>query len=146
VPEIQSRKKFDDILMHVKDVLGDKSTTNVTLEHFGKQHFPTRFIGVFSSDQIPVGIPNGKMFIVNTDIASQRGTHWIAVIKKNNITYAFDSFGRKVQQLSRYFPDSWVNVNHRRLESYKEEDCGQMSMAFLICADKHGVSFVKYLN
>ena len=52
----------------------------------------SRFIGVYSRDNLPNKIRDGA-YVVNLDEYSDIGTHWIALYVKNNVVTYFDSFG-----------------------------------------------------
>ena len=43
-------KAFDNTLMQIEDILGDKTTNNLQLFKLGKMLFGDRFVNVFCSD------------------------------------------------------------------------------------------------
>ena len=47
----QILKQFEDAYVHICDIIGDKSTTNITLNKLCKKIFGNRFIGVFCADE-----------------------------------------------------------------------------------------------
>jgi len=133
-------KEYTNNLVALQDVLGNESTDNTQLQSIGMFLFNSTqnkpFIGVFSSDKMPI-LKNNQMCIVNTD--DKKGVHWIACYKYKNKTYVYDSFDRDVKSLSKYWKKkhSWINANNDRDQSYTESDCGQRSIAWLISAHNH---------
>ena len=130
-------KDFDDCLMRIEDIIGDKTTTNTQLLKLGKQLFGDRFKGVYCSDQ-NFRLKNNDCCIINTDSSKQSGTHWCGIYRYKDHHYIFDSFARDYHTLSRYFKyRHWTNVEFRRIESYKASSCGQLSLTFLLIFDKY---------
>jgi hypothetical protein len=128
---------FESTVVHIIDVLGDRTTTNVQLFKFCKILFGDRFTNVYSSDD-KFRLKNDQCCIINTDSHLQHGTHWLSIYKHNNSYYVFDSFGRDVHTLSKYFKHkNWINVNFERFESFKQSNCGQLAVAFLVTFDKY---------
>ena len=135
-------RDFDDYLIRIQDILSDKVTTNVQLYRLGKKLFGDRFKNVYTSDD-NIRLSNNQCCIVNTDSSRQAGSHWVALYRyKSSINgdhyYVFDSFGRDIKTLSKYFRfRKWINVEHIRRESYKQSNCGQLSMSYLLIFDKY---------
>lgn len=128
---------FDECLIRIEDIIGDKVTTNTTLYKLGKLLFGERFKNVYTSDDF-IRLTNNQCCIVNTDSSKQAGSHWIGVYKYRDHYYTFDSFARDIHTLSRYFKfKKWVNVEHIRRESYKESNCGQLSLNWLLIFDRY---------
>ena len=50
------------------------------------------YLVTFSKDEIPL-IENNKSLIFNLQNSNQVGSHWIAVSRKDNNIFIFDSFG-----------------------------------------------------
>jgi hypothetical protein len=130
-------KEYERNLMYLEDILGSKETNNIELDRLGRFLFGFRFIGVFSSDNMPV-LQNNNMCIVNTDSSRKAGTHWVACYKYRNKTYVHDTFDRDVKSLSKFWKHkhNWINANSDRLQSYEEYNCGTRCLAFLISFDK----------
>lgn len=105
-----------------------------------------RFKGVFPADRIPMELTIGHAVIVNTDVSSLPGQHWVALLatSKDEGEY-FDSFGR--------FPFtreliSWCDRQFQRGFSYSNivlqhpfsDSCGQFCIQFV----KHRLSGLSY--
>ena len=129
-------KEYENNLTLLMDILGPSSTDNIELNKIGKLLFDNAFVGVFSSNTMPI-LKNNEMCIVNTDPDYKSGIHWCACYKYNNKTYVYDSYDRNVKSLSKYWKHkhNWINANADRDQSYNgESNCGQRSMAWLISA------------
>ena len=62
---------------------------------------PTRAVGVFAADQIPLVWTRLTPFIFNTQRHNKPGLHWVAIFaNKNGDAWYFDSFG-----VPPYIPD-----------------------------------------
>ena len=121
-------KLFDNTLMQIEDLLGDKTTNNLQLFILGKMLFGDRFVNVFCSDD-NITLKNNEMCVINTDPHNKPGLHWLALYKYRNVYYVFDSFGRDVKTLSKYFRyKKWFNIEFNRIESYKSSSCGELCL------------------
>lgn len=127
--------------MVLVDEMGGESTFSSELDKMGRDLYGNMFRGVFSSDTIPM-IKNGESCLVNTDDSKHGGTHWCGLYRKNNKTYFFDSFGRKYKTLSKYWAHmDWVPIltsEKYRTQSFKANDCGPQSLAFIGTIKKYG--------
>jgi len=133
----QILKDFDKAYVHVCDLLGDKSTNNLQLLNFGAFLFGDKFKSVYCADD-NIRLHNDQCCIVNTDPHTKSGTHWLGLYKYRNVYYVFDSFGRDVRKLSKFFKKkTWQNFEFHRIESFRSENCGVLSLTFLIIFDKY---------
>ena len=95
------------------------------------------FLGVFSSDQLPVTVQNFPTILVaNTDTSKQPGTHWVCIfINKEKHGFYFDSYGLTplkpsfITFLNRNC-SSWSH-NHHHLQGLFSTVCGQYCCVFL---------------
>ena len=139
--EYRILKEYEENLMLIMDNLGSSTTDNQQLDKLGKYLFNGSFVGVYSSNEMPL-LKNNQMCIVNTDPSYKSGTHWIACYKYNGKTYCYDSFDRDIKSLSKYWKNkhNWINANKDRDEAYSENTCGQRSMSFLMTFEIHKTS------
>lgn len=71
--------------------------------------------------------------IINLDDSHNRGTHWVAYIKRNmNVKY-FDSFGnlKPPLELMEYLGVSSVRYNYKRYQDFNSFNCGHLCLKFL---------------
>ena len=63
----------------------------------------SNFRGCFMRDEIKSFCGNDECFILNTDVSSSSGTHWVAVNINEGTTYYFDSFCLEpIEEIKRY--------------------------------------------
>ncbi len=91
------------------------------------------FKGVFPSNMMPTvkSLPLG--FIVNVDMSSQPGSHWLSIfINRSGFGIFFDSFGQhpRVYKMDKYMTEqctSW-DFNNRQYQHLTSTACGYYSM------------------
>ncbi len=133
-------KEYEQVLMIIEDILGSGVTNNKQLDKLGNYLFGNDYLGTFSSNQFPRYIKENQCFVLNTDSSRQSGSHWVAFYKLNKKIYYYDSFMRQPSKLSKF----WVNkklINANRTDrdqSFKENDCGSRSLAWIIVFRKFG--------
>lgn len=105
-----------------------------------------RFLGVFAADRIPKAIAKyPACYILNTDPASEPGTHWVAVYHDSASAPVefFDSYGDPPQkygfELKRYV------YNVHSLQSEVSDVCGHHCVYFL-CQRSRGKSLTSIVN
>lgn len=95
-------------------------------------------LGVFAADQLPLVLPSTSCgFIVNTDISSRPGTHWLAMFMRDNVVDFFDSYGQYPGAYTPLFT-RWicrhglrVRINQKRVQSDSSNVCGLYCLYFL---------------
>jgi hypothetical protein len=101
----------------------------------GNCHTKKYFIGVYSSNNIPLPKKFPSCFIANTDKKGNIGEHWVSffVKDKENIEY-FDSLGEKPNaDISEYlsnFPK--VNLSYYKIQSPFSDSCGHYCVYFIV--------------
>jgi hypothetical protein len=105
------------------------------------KHFPylnERFSGVFSIDTVPKKLKNRHFCIVNTDVASENGSHWFAIICHNKSLYElFDSLSinsEKETKLKKFlkFNTNFLEVNETQFQLNESILCGNFCVYYLI--------------
>lgn len=99
-----------------------------------------QMIGIFSVDEIPkqrfTSFPIS--FIINTDIKSGPGKHWVAFHASNHRGEFFDSYGLKPSFYSDRVLDFCTSnnltllYNDKRLQSKDSKTCGYYCMYYLV--------------
>lgn len=113
------------------------TTSTITLTASANKLFTKdEFLGVFASDNLPksVGPFNHTSLIVNLDTNNLPGTHWVAIITRENEAYYFDPFGRSppliiASWLNKYF-DDW-RYNNRQVQTISSTYCGYFCLHFI---------------
>ncbi len=132
--DYQILKQYNKNLVLILDLIGSTTTDNIQLHNLGKALFGASFIGVFKSDD-KFKLKNNQMCIINTD--NKYGVHWIALYKYNNKIFAYDSFSRNVDKLSKFWKNKkWISANKDVDQSANEFNCGPRALCWLISAQK----------
>ncbi|GFS72857.1 uncharacterized protein NPIL_3781 [Nephila pilipes] len=109
------------------------------------------FKGVYAADYIPNLRPyNEAAIVVNTDISTGKGVHWLALYYKNGKLEFFDSFGRgpeyfqpHISKYVRNYPH--VEYERTRLQIRDDLMCGYYSI-FYILKRSFGISSMDIFN
>ena len=134
---------YTDILRRVENDLKNNGTTNnEELNKYCKKKIK-KFIGVFPSDS-SFFLKNHESAIINVDDSAHLGSHWLAIINYKNKMYAYDSFGRTIQELinNKHY-SGFENTNNNIEQSIYEDNCGQRCIAFLLTFKKYGLDTIK---
>lgn len=51
------------------------------------------FVGVFMRDQLNFEFKDNTCLVLNSDISSGKGEHWMCLFSKDGVSYYFDSYG-----------------------------------------------------
>lgn len=90
------------------------------------------FRGVFMRDNLPKKPWQKECGIVNLDLSSGPGTHWVAYYKNNNEIEYFDSFGnlRPPEEIVNYLGYN-IRYNYIKYQNYDTVICGHLCLEFL---------------
>lgn len=71
--------------------------------------------------------------VINLDVMSGYGTHWVAYKKHYNKVFYFDSFGdlRPPQEVEKYFHGCVIKYNYVREQKFNTIICGHLCLKFL---------------
>lgn len=100
-----------------------------------------KFLGVFSSDRIPKLINMNEFCIVNLDPSYKPGSHWVSF--SSDLFY--DSFGRPLNTLLDR-NNNLMKIKDTDLDpeqEIKENNCGQRSIAWILCYAFFGKEIAK---
>jgi hypothetical protein len=123
--------------------LGRKALSNDTIDKYGKLLFQSKYKGCYAQNE-KFELKQGY-YIINTDIASGKGIHWIALILTAKTAYIYDSFARDPKKL---LPHLLQHLTKYKIVSSDRKDkeqrgdsaiCGHASLAFLLTAQKIGI-------
>lgn len=111
------------------------------------------FAGVFPKDRIKITKRNNFGIIINTDVSTGRGKHWVSFFVKNGKGLYFDSFGlppydNDIKKFIFKICKKNYIYNKKRLQSLSSKTCGVYSMLFLIwcCKGKKMKSFLNLFS
>lgn len=113
--------------------LPKRALTNLDLIKYSKIFKITHFRGVFCRDALPYIPKQNERGIINLDITSGPGTHWVAYIKKAKIVIYYDPIGNipPPPEVLRYFRNSYVYYNHHADQKPNTVNCGHLCIQFL---------------
>ena len=83
-----------------------------------------RFIGVYSSNNLPDKIKDGT-YVINLDEYSDIGTHWVALHANNKTVTYFDSFGVEhiPKEIKKFINIKNIIANIFRTQAYDSVMC-----------------------
>ena len=123
--------------------LGRKALSNDTIDKYSKLLFQSKYKGCYAQNE-KFELKQGY-YIINTDIASGPGLHWVSLIITPKIAYIYDSFSRDPKKL---LPHLLQHLTKYKIVSSDRKDkeqrgdsaiCGHNCLAFLLVAQKLGV-------
>lgn len=85
-------------------------------------------------DNLPIKPRRNEDAIVNLDVSSGPGTHWVAYKKRGNRVSYFDSFGNlgPPAELIKYFDKNvTITYNYDALQRFDQTNCGHLCVKFL---------------
>ena len=85
------------------------------------------FVGVFARDEIIKQILKPGLYVVNTDISSGPGIHWVCIYVNSNQVDYFDSLGLP--------PDNFLNFLRRQKKKYLYSTKQLQSTQSDVCGD-----------
>eukprot|EP01043_Picozoa_sp_COSAG02_P018344 COSAG02_NODE_856_length_16468_cov_131.787831_3_plen_141_part_00 len=123
-------------------LLGTERTFSSQLDRVGRQMYGSRWGGVHARDTLPAVARTGRRgMIVNTDLSTGSGVHWIAVLDEDGQRAMSDPLGKvgreQRRQLNAIEQPVWSEDDP---EQHKSEDtCGPRSLAAIAVGLAHGM-------
>ena len=105
------------------------------LSNFGiKKYYQNepRFKCVYSRDNLSAEIRNGA-YVINVDVYSDIGTHWVVLYVQNNDATYFDSFGVEhiPKEIKTTINNKNIKTNVFRTQAYDSIMCGYFCIGFI---------------
>jgi len=125
---------------------GRHALDNTEIDTFAKSTFGTKYRGSYAQNE-KFELKSGCYYIINTDIKTGPGIHWISLILTPKTAYVFDSFGRDVKKLVPHLVKH-ITKSGRKIVSSDRKDkeqrglsviCGHLSLAWLAVAKDLGI-------
>lgn len=110
--------------------------------------FGIKLKNICFKDQLPKHLSNGN-YIINMANHDELGTHWIALIVKNdsNESFYFDSFGIVPPlDIEERICNNFYHISNKQIQNLDEGYCGQYCLDFLIYMDRYGKTVDSYEN
>ena len=148
--ETKIEKEFRKYKSQYIRLLGNHALSNDELDDVCKPLFGSKYRGshpVDSKFQMKPGY-----YIINLDVASGPGTHWVSLVLTKKTAYVYDSFSRDPDKIipiltkrlrrAKYKIKSSDRKDKEQRATYKNKmvvNCGHSCLAWLTCAHKHGI-------
>ena len=103
------------------------------------------YLDTFSKDEIPL-IENNKSLIFNLQNSNEKGSHWIALSRKDNNIFIIDSFGighipKNIYEIYRNFN---IITNIYRIQDINSNLCGLCCVLFCLYNVNNKNKFIEF--
>ena len=112
-------------------VLPNVPLSNFQLTDSAKKLKIRNFRGVFLRDSLPSAPAQRECGILNFDVLSGRGTHWVCWYKNQDTKFYFDSYGLSPPTELMQYLKSPVYYNSERIQPDGEVFCGHLCLYVL---------------
>ena len=109
----------------------DGLTINTLLRHV------PNYIGVYARDTLPIYMGSNCGLIVNTDLSTQNGTHWVAMFRDNNgFCEYFDPYGIPplLDEFTEFLSNNstiGIRVSQQQLQCVQCVTCGYYCVEYI---------------
>ena len=105
------------------------------------------YLDTFSKDEIPL-IENNESLIFHLQNSNEKGSHWIALSRKDNNIFIFDSFGighipKNIYEIYKKFN---IITNIYRIQDINSNLCGLFCVLFCLYKVNSKNRFIEFLN
>ena len=104
--------------------------TNFEIQRYYKNE--PRFNDVFSWNNLPKTIKNGA-YVINLDVYTDLGTHWIALFCRKSEIVSFDSFGVEhvLEEIKEFVRNKNIIANMFWVQANNSIMCGYFCIGFV---------------
>jgi hypothetical protein len=125
--------------------------TNKQLEELGKKLLGKSFFGVYPADSIPtINNTINSSIIFNLSKHTEPGTHYIAVLFKNNQIFYFDSYGKPLR--NTYIKKNLLKLqlpmyyHNRAIQAKNSIFCGFYALAYLKAIQHNNMKPIQFFK
>ena len=131
----RSRSFFRTTQINFKEFLAKyfksiHALNNFEIDEFAKKLEIKHWRGVFMRDELKGKPLKHEVFIMNTDISKNKGTHWVAIFIDNE-KYYFDSYGLSPPLEVIKYTGKPIKYNTFQLQGYNDVICGHLCLYVL---------------
>ena len=107
-------------------IFGTQTTTNHDLMRYAKM-LKIKNFHIVMSDEVKELPENNFSAILNFQLSSEKGLHWVSLYKYGERLYYFDSYGTPVQKqiVEKYKP---IRTHDYKIQPLASSMCGQLSL------------------
>ena len=93
-------------------------------------------------------LDNNKSLIYNLQNSNQNGSHWCALLRRNNSIFIFDSFGigEILKEIYKIYKDFKIITNIYQIQDISSILCGLYSILFILYDVKNKNDFINFLT
>ena len=105
------------------------------IRYYIKRSKVPNFRGIFCRDTLPPKVRINECGIINLDLSTNGGTHWVAYSKRGNIVHYFDPLGNvppPPTALAYFGKNVTVLYNHNAAQTLNSVNCGHCCIKFLV--------------
>ncbi len=127
-------KKKGGSVNEVMKILNKKKPLNsLEMQKFTEKLKILNFIGVFMRDTLPKMPSVNESAVVNLDVTTGPGTHWVCYYKKGSEVHYYYSFGFIFpKELEKYLKGCKIWYNYKYDQKFSEVNCGHRCLEFLL--------------
>ena len=125
----------------IQEAVGIGAMMTTELDRVGSAMFGDKYIGTFAYDQWN-HTKHGYQ-IINLDVSTKPGSHWIAMHNDGQNMLVYDSFGREVIPADT---DGLIKIHHTENDAEQdilENNCGQRCLAWLKVVNDLGIDIAQ---
>ena len=99
------------------------------------------FLGAYPFDELPEKVQGDFSLVINTEVSTMPGDHWLALVQKEQKLYFLDSYGRNIKDATfpaefkttilKYIHNSKCKSNPMWLQQLTSNTCGYYTMYFI---------------
>ena len=140
--EQQANKSFKKYKTKYIRKLGRKALSNIEIDEVATKLLGSKYKGSFAQNE---KFPKlSGYYIINTDLKTGPGIHWISLIQTPKYAYIYDSFGRDTKKIAPYLvrylhPRKIVESKNDKEQKDAEVICGHLSLAWMAVAHELGI-------
>ena len=140
--EAKANKTFKKYKLKLIKEFGRKALDNTEIDSAAQTMFGKKYRGSYAQDE--KFEKKTGYYIINTDISTGPGIHWISCKITPKTIYIYDSFGRDSKKilphLVKYlYPRKIVESKNDKEQKDAEVICGHLSLSFLAVAYELGI-------
>jgi len=139
----------------IKEIFDNEDTLKLTynvdlIEYLNKYNGNNGYVftGVLMRDEVKkMPIHDKQFFIVNYDKSTQEGSHWVAVVKRDNIIYHMGSYGLPpLQEVKAKFSKCTIYYSDTPMQLNSSSICGYLCLKFIEHMIKEKQTLYEFLS